>query len=264
MAVEMPRGCGYRKVGGLYLVGGGYTISCDRLPFELKECEVCGSGIHFTRGFQWINWLRYAGKHSPCVCREGCPICNPDKYTPTGIVDDKRVYGLLWVGESFYTPEEFTKEAALMGVSRRIAAFPRRLKLGETWVLFAHLSACGTRTTIDEEGKEHKDGIPGVFYAFCPQRVEKLLWESEARPEILEDLEKSNITPVLIPDGDLDHDPKTPLKISPEEREQKQNSLLFQQLRDKLTRKRPTPNVWDTEDTDNTDYIDDTDNTEEE
>jgi hypothetical protein len=156
------------------------------------------------------------------------------------------------VGESFYTPEEFIKEAALMGVSRRIAAFPRRLKLGETWVLFAHLSACGTRTTIDEEGKEHKDGIPGVFYAFCPQRVEKLLWESEARPEILEDLQKSNITPVLIPDGDLDHDPKTPLKISPEEREQKQNSLLFQQLRDKLTRKPPAPNVWDTDDTDNT------------
>ncbi len=252
MAVEMPRGCGYRKVGGLYLVGGGLGIACDRLPFELKECEVCGSGIHFTRGFQWINWMKYAGKHSPCTCKQGCPICDPEMYTPLGITDDKRVYGLLWVGESFYTPEEFTKEAVMMGVSRRIAAVPRRLKLDETWVLFAHISACGTRTVLDEDGKEHKDGIPGVFYAFRPQRIEKLLWESEARPEILEDLEKSNITPVIIPDGDVDHDPKTPLKISAQEREQKQSAMLFNILRDKLKRKSSpsSRNDWDLDNSD--------------
>ena len=31
MASEPKRGCGYRKIGGTYLVGGGIGIPCDRL-----------------------------------------------------------------------------------------------------------------------------------------------------------------------------------------------------------------------------------------
>jgi len=45
----------------------------------------------------------------------------------------------------------------------------------------------------------------GIFCAFIPKRVEKLIWESQATPEELEKLEKRGITPVLIPDGDADH-----------------------------------------------------------
>ena len=37
MAIEAPRGCGYRKVGGLYMCGGGIPIHCDRLPYELVD-----------------------------------------------------------------------------------------------------------------------------------------------------------------------------------------------------------------------------------
>lgn len=35
MAVETKRGCGYRKIGGLYLVAGNLSEPCDRLPWPL-------------------------------------------------------------------------------------------------------------------------------------------------------------------------------------------------------------------------------------
>lgn len=234
MAVEAARGCGYRKVGGLYLVGGGAGMSCDRMPYELVTCPVCGSGIKFTRGFQWVDWAKYAGEHaseetehlisakSQCSCFIGCPVCYP--------TDEPQPYGLLWVGESFYTPENFIAEALKMGISRRIAAVPRRLKLGETWVLFAHKSACGTRQ--NEEGKT--EGIPGIFYAFRPKRIELLIWQRDARDEYLEDLERRGITPIIIPDGDLDHDPKTPLRPDEDAIRTAENERFFGGLRDKL------------------------------
>ena len=62
------------------------------------------------------------------------------------------------------------------------------------------------------------EGIPGVFYAFRPQSLELLIWESEAKPEYLEDLAKRNITPIVIPDGDEDHHPDTKTKMSADDR----------------------------------------------
>jgi len=230
MAVEAIRGCGYRKVGGLYLCGEGAGMECDRLPYELKVCPVCGAGVKFSRGFTWLNWRRYVGTHhmqetehlislkAICTCNQICPVCWPrDKPQP---------YGLLWVGESFYTPEAFIKEALQMGVSRRIAAIPRNLKLGETWVLFASIKACGER--MDEDGKT--SGVPGIFYAFRPQRLEFLIWESEATEEKLAELEKRHITPVVIPDGDVEHDPRTALKP----KEGDEDTIFFDNLRNKL------------------------------
>jgi hypothetical protein len=257
MAVEQARGCGYRKVGGLYLCGGGGGMHCDRLPYELKICPVCGSGVKFTRGFQWLDWNQYAGEHTKeqmlqaigensvpeidrnanlCSCWVGCPVCYPST--------ESQPYGLLWVGESFYTPTNFIAEAVKMGISRRIAAVPRNLKLGETWVLFAHRSACGAR--IDEDGD--REGIPGVFYAFRPQRIEKLIWERDAKNELLEDLQRRGITPVIIPDGDLNHDPKTPLKPSDEVIQENENKLFFGSLRDKLGSHGGAEDVDDSED----------------
>jgi len=58
MAQESKRGCGYRKVGGLYLVGDGIFVPCDRLPYLLETCPVCGHGIHFTRSMTEINPLK--------------------------------------------------------------------------------------------------------------------------------------------------------------------------------------------------------------
>lgn len=36
MAVETRRGCGYRKVGGIYLVCDGAGFRCDQLPVNLE------------------------------------------------------------------------------------------------------------------------------------------------------------------------------------------------------------------------------------
>ena len=55
MAVEAKRGCGYRKEGGLYLVGGGLSAPCDRMPYPLDRCKTCGGGIKFTRGHTWLQ-----------------------------------------------------------------------------------------------------------------------------------------------------------------------------------------------------------------
>jgi len=79
----------------------------------------------------------------------------------------------------------------------------------------AHTRACGERR--DAEPPFTAKPIAGVFYAFKPQRVELLIWKSQAVPEYLEDLAKRNITPIIIPDGDVDHDPHTPLKLKDEE-----------------------------------------------
>jgi len=230
MSVEAIRGCGYRKVGGLYLCGEGHGMACDRLPYELEICPVCGAGVKFSRGFTWLNWREYAGTHVDCrestpIVTSGtldlgnlCPVCYPDCYPYP--------YGLLWVGESFYTPEAFIQEAIQMGVSKRIAAIPKNLKLGETWVLFATIKACGEKR--DENGK--LEGIPGVFYAFRPQRLELLIWKSEFTHEKAVELEKKHITPILIPDGDVEHDPRTALKP----KEGDEDTIFFDNLRNQL------------------------------
>ncbi len=189
--IEASRGCGYRKVGGLYICGGGKPRHCDRLPYPLDLCPVCGSGIKFTRGWTWLDWDKYAGDHSVLTdgCKEGqCPVCHP--------FQQSQPYGLLWVGESSYTTESFSREGEVMGVSRRIPAVPKGLKLGRTVVLLAHKSAVG----VDE---------PGIFEAFIPETLELLIWESEATEEKIAELKKRNITAIVIPDGDEDHDPGT-------------------------------------------------------
>ena len=195
MAQEEKRGCGYRKVGGLYLVSGPVTmIPCHRLPYELFVCPTCGNGIKHSRGWTWINPLRLLGvctskEEYLCHTRQ-CPVCFPKN-------EDA---GLLWVGEKFYTPDEFTKEAEVMGVSKRIHAVPRNFKPGETIVYLAHIK--GAIKTNEESIYEP---VPGIFHAFKPDRVEKILTESQATEEELKKLEKRGITPVVFPDDDKDH-----------------------------------------------------------
>jgi len=243
MAIEKIRGCGYRKVGGLYLVSSGHGMSCDRLPYELSVCPVCGAGVKFSRGFQWIDWYEYAGEHENCSCSPLCPICHPALHTPLLGSGDKREYGLLGIGEQFYTPDSFIAEAINMGASRRIAAIPRKLKLGITWILCAQVSACGGREEQQGDGTMKTIGIPGVFYVFHPTRIEKLIWESDAKPELLESLKKSGITPIIIPDGDPDHDPRTPLLPDVDTQKERKREEYFAGLRNRLQPERP----WEVE-----------------
>lgn len=201
MAIEAKRGCGYRKVGGLYLVGSGISIACDRLPYELTLCPCCGAGIKQARGFTWLDAKQFFGEHKSCTCNNFCPICHPEKYLE--LTQHKITkYGLLWVGEKYYTPASFIEEAKKIGVSKRIAQIPRELRLGETWVLLAHPKAI---TKPDPEKKKLFKDSPAIFYAFKPARIEKIITQKQATKTMLKKLAKREITPVIVPNDDKDH-----------------------------------------------------------
>lgn len=214
MAQEAIRGCGYRKVGGLYLCGEYISVPCDRLPYPLDVCPVCGEGIKVSRGFTKVNPLRLFGYHQPCSDRtRPCFICDP-KDEPAFI---------MGVGERYYkSPGDFQEEAHWLGVSKRIPFIPKDLECRKTIVYLAHPKACPVSESValqhalaivdkgnteqprfvDSERVEYKLGI---FSAFIPYRVENLIWEHDATPETLERLHKRGITPIIIKDGDLDH-----------------------------------------------------------
>jgi len=236
MAVEKPRCCGYRKVGALYLCGEGVPVHCDRIPYKLELCPVCGSGVKMSRGFQWLDWSKYAGEHGnikdegECTCSTSpwsyCPVCSPAEFP--------QPYCLLWVGEHYYSVDEFISEARYMGISKRIAQVPRNMKLGITWTLLAHSYACGSKQELQDNGMMKTVGIPGVFYVFKPNRLEMLLWKSDATVEKLEDYKRRSITPVIIPDDDKDHDPDTPLIPSESVQSIAKTKAYFEGLRSKL------------------------------
>jgi hypothetical protein len=203
MPIEPKRGCGYRKVGGLYLVGTGISVPCDMLPLEIKECECCGYEIPFTRAFLWLRRkyiIHYSSSHDKLKCScirnyHKCPICTPEQYNL-----DK--YGLMWVGSQYYTPESFIKEAQTMGVSKRIAKIPKDLKLGETWVLLAHPKVPFNSSIQNTPLKSEPVYKKAIFYAFIPQRIEMLIWKSEATTEKIRKLEEQGITPIIVDDSD--------------------------------------------------------------
>lgn len=232
MAVEPKRGCGYRKVGGLYLAGSGIARPCDRMPIPLGICPCCGNGFKFSRGWTWVDVLKLVGgKHEvvAMIRTDGKAVPTPHLY-PGQILDfegdpaliDLNKYvvpcpeagqctlcgnpesigraGLLWIGGKFYpTPQEFMAEGYTLGFSRRIKSVPHNFRVGETWVLLAHLKA------IEIQPEEKTFYKPGIFYMWLPQRIEKILLESQRESDEVKVLEKRGITPVFVPDGDLDH-----------------------------------------------------------
>lgn len=197
MAAEPRRGCGFRKVSGLYLVSGGAGIPCCRLPLPLTVCPCCGAGIKQSRGWTWINPSLMFGESYKPECN-ACPAGNPAKMGERA--------GLLWIGERFYkTPADFNREANSHGISRRISAIPRGLKLGETWVLLAHPKAVSVEVPAEGELMPRTEFRLGVFRIFKPERIEKILTQSMATSEELEKLAKAGITPVVVPDSGPDH-----------------------------------------------------------
>lgn len=180
VSVEGPRGCGYRRVGGLYLVSKGLGVPCGRLPFETTVCPCCSAGIKPARAWTWIDPDLLVKNAPPCdkpFC-ETCPLSG----------HHGRKVGLLWVGEKFYpTPTEFIEEALRMGVSRRIPRLPRGFEVGKTWVLLGH------RKGVVRDGKDR----PAIVHAFCPERVEKVVRGDES-DEDLQKLIDRGITPVIV------------------------------------------------------------------
>jgi hypothetical protein len=192
VSVEPRRGCGFRKIGGLYLVSDGRGVVCDRLPIVLGICPTCGHGVKQTRGFTWVDAAALAGVHPNCKDDFACPLCMAPH--------ELGRCGLLWIGEKFYkTPDDFDREAASLGVSRRITAIPRGFKVGETWILFAHPKA------VQVVGVMEIDYKPGIFKVWRPQRIEKILPESKRGSEEAAALSEKGITAVFVPDNDPDH-----------------------------------------------------------
>lgn len=190
MAIEARRGCGFRKVGALYLIGGLLWNPCDRLHMPLDVCSACGQGLHFTRSFTRIDAYRLWGNHIGCEEDHGCVMCRP----PVG------ASFLMMVGGKFYTVNEFVLEAMEMGACKRIPFIPKELVLGKTVVYLAHKQAIYLGTTGSKDNYQL-----GIFCAFVPSAVEMLVWESKATPEYLKSLEERGITAVLVPDRDRDH-----------------------------------------------------------
>jgi hypothetical protein len=75
---------------------------------------------------------------------------------------------------------------------------PKGLDIGQTWVCFGHRKV---RFADGEVG-------PGLFYLAKPERLEKIVTESQAADtEEMAKLAKRGITPVVVPDDDRDHNP---------------------------------------------------------
>jgi len=182
--IEGRRGCGYRGKGGTYLVADGRGTTCFKLPIELTVCPYCGSGIKFSREFTWITPQLFndakcdnheMGRGHLCI---GCPLNHRD---------EKRRLGLMWVGNKFYTPAEFTAEAARQGISKRIAHIPREFEVGKTWILLAHIEAVKKQVVHKPFPEVEIDAIeyaPGIFHAFCPQRIEYVVTGLETETEL--------------------------------------------------------------------------------
>lgn len=207
MAVEPRRGCGFRKVGGLYLVGSGNGLPCDRLPLPLDVCPVCSHGFKQSRGWTWVDLAGLVGGlHLNCSDSFPCPLCMDTANMGRA--------GLLWIGAQFYkSPRAFLTEANELGISRRIATIPRGFVLGETWVMFAHAAAlpCGGCGGVGIRESERCDGCAGsgaragIFYLWQPRAIETLLPESARDSETARELAARGITIVYVPDNDPDH-----------------------------------------------------------
>src|SRR6185369_4737800 len=164
---EMARCCGFRKKGGIYLVSDGLGAPCGKLPIPVCKCPHCGQGIKQARGFTWITTKLFSEKYCAEACKQ-CPLSPKNAQM-----------GLMWVGTKFYAnSNEFTKEAMMMGVSKRIARVPQDFVIGETWIALAHPKA------IIETIGQKVIATPGIFHAFKPSRIEYVVTGKETEKEL--------------------------------------------------------------------------------
>lgn len=219
MAVEAIRGCGFRKVGGLYLVSEGLSEGCERFPIPLRSCGHCGQKVNQTRGFQWAEPDFLFANAVPCapVADDGhlhskCPVCVPGMLR---YADPSDKIGLIWVGKKFYSPDGWLKEAMMQGASKRVPAIPKGLVIGKSRVMAAHPEGHSIQADLfegaPEPGSEPADRKPGpaVISMFTVKRIELIVTETQMREkeEWLMDLFARGVTPVVVPDNDRDHAP---------------------------------------------------------
>ena len=209
---EQKRGCGWRKVSGVYLVGEFIPVSCDKLPVPLKICPCCNQGIKVGLGMTRIIPSKLFGVHRYCADKvQPCMVCQPQ---------ENEIGFVMRVGEVWYkTPQDFLNEGLRLGFSKRIHQIPRDFILGKTVVYLAHINACveNELTEVQTELKVNPTELSprlieatkvkrvmGIFTAFVPQRIEKIYWQSaldEMPKSERKRLEKRGITPVGVENG---------------------------------------------------------------
>jgi len=202
---EGPRGCGYRKLSGLYLVSRGLTNPCGRLPIPLNRCPCCGAGIAPSRGWTWVSPVLIAQAAPPCKYGDAdgrCSLCIVNRLIKESTHPDyamvEHLCGLLWVGEQFYEkPKDFVEEAQDLGISRRIHTVPRGFRVGETPVMLAHRKGMVVWETDEVTGAPKPVEVPAVFSIFVPSAIEVIVTGDESDDEI-EDLLKRGLTPVKV------------------------------------------------------------------
>lgn len=181
---EQERACGYRQEGGIYLVAPpAELVPCGILPVGLALCPTCGGGVHFSRGWTWIN---FAELSKNACCTSPPRQC---KYCPLANLEQTTKMGLLWVGERTYkTPRIWVEEAERMGVSRRVSGVPRDFHVGEHWIALAHnkVIPLGNNTFG-----------AAIFHAFRPLRMEYVCTGRET-PTELATLVERGLTPVRV------------------------------------------------------------------
>lgn len=200
VVVEGPRGCGYRKEGGLYLRTDPVAVrGCGKLPLPLAVCPCCGEGFPPSRAPRWIDPGRlFAG----IECRkdfEGCLLYR-ETFGVSCPLDLPDMLGralLVWIGERFYpTPASFLAEISKLGLSRRISSFPKGFEIGKTFLFFAHRRTATAPDLFADPGAIQAEG-PAIFAFLRPTRVEYVVKDSDG-PKKLARIRKSGILPVEV------------------------------------------------------------------
>jgi len=182
-SVEAARGCGYRKAGGKYMMGGACEAPCGKLPLVLERCPCCDAGVKPSRSWTWVGARQLFGEEECKVCAQtpGCKLAHPPERA-----------GLLWIGSKHYpTSKEFVDEARRMGISRRLPQVPKDFKVGETLVLLAHRKhevACpdcdgpaAACPSCKGSGRVHR---PAIFGAFTPTHMEYVVKGDETDDDL--------------------------------------------------------------------------------
>lgn len=170
---QIKRGCGFRRIGGTYVVGEIPTVSfnksqiCPNLPLNIPECPTCGHTIPFFRSIKKINPLElFLPPVNKCKDKN-CPFCN---------IPGERAW-IMWVGKKYYTTDTFINEAITTGVSKRVPFRPEGFKDGD-WVYLAYPKVF----EIPRKGKKSK-WKPGFFCAFKAQQFERIIPEKKSNDQ---------------------------------------------------------------------------------
>ena len=190
---EKIRGCGWRKVGGMYLVADGPLAACGKLPAPLPTCPCCSFAVKLSRAPRWLgkDLIKWMFDQRECENKPPssavCAHCLAGNYS-----HDEAL--MVTVGERHYPSVfEFVQETLAQGFSRRISSIPRKFIIGETYVLLAH-----AKSVVEFDSVQGKVcDLPGVFGMIKPSRIE-IVVTNDTPYDMIDAYVKRGLTPVII------------------------------------------------------------------